>query len=105
MTQKEHGERRRESIHTGTYELTGISGALTGGAGLSPRDLTVFNGEGLFPQVLFVGNDASGQIGLWVTDGFDSVAAAARARRTARSLATVPPHLDVKFVLPKARIG
>jgi hypothetical protein len=74
-------------LATGTYELTGISGALTGGAGLSPRDLTVFNGEGLFPQVLFVGNDASGHIGLWVTDGFDSVAAAARARRTARSLA------------------
>jgi hypothetical protein len=50
----------------GTVELTGISGAYTGMGtpGLSPSDLTVFNGE-----VLFNGHDASGNFGLWVTNG------------------------------------
>jgi ELWxxDGT repeat protein len=64
-----HGLWVTNGTTAGTYELTGISGAFTGAAGLSPRDLTVFNGEGLFPQVLFGGNDASGHLGLWVTDG------------------------------------
>jgi ELWxxDGT repeat protein len=48
----------------GTDELTGISGAYTGGAGLSPSGFTVFNGE-----VLFEGEDTSGYVGLWVTNG------------------------------------
>src|SRR5947209_8547751 len=46
----------------GTQELTGISGASSGG--LDPVDLTVFNGE-----VLFNGVDASGNPGLWMTNG------------------------------------
>ena len=45
-----------------TLELTGIAGASANG--LSPTDMTVFNGE-----VLFNGVDTSGQNGLWVTDG------------------------------------
>ena len=45
-----------------TLELTGIAGASVNG--LSPTDMTVFNGE-----VLFNGVDASGQNGLWVTNG------------------------------------
>src|SRR5205807_325055 len=48
----------------GTHELTGISGANVGGLGLTPRDITVFKGK-----VLFNGLDASGVLGLWVTDG------------------------------------
>jgi ELWxxDGT repeat protein len=48
----------------GTYELTGISGRWTQGQGFHPTDLTVFNGE-----VLFTGDDASGNYGLWVTNG------------------------------------
>jgi probable HAF family extracellular repeat protein/ELWxxDGT repeat protein len=48
----------------GTYELTGISGANTGTLGLLPFDLTVFNSE-----VLFDGFNASGNQGLWVTNG------------------------------------
>jgi ELWxxDGT repeat protein len=48
----------------GTHELTGIKGANTSGSGLNPEDLTVFNNE-----VLFRGVDASGQIGLWTTNG------------------------------------
>ena len=46
----------------GTYELTGITGVSANG--LSPAELTVFNGE-----VLFNGTGTSGQIGLWVTNG------------------------------------
>jgi ELWxxDGT repeat protein len=46
----------------GTSELTGISGASTGG--LNPADLTVFNGEALFN-----GADAADNFGLWVTNG------------------------------------
>jgi ELWxxDGT repeat protein len=48
----------------GTHELTSIKGANTSGSGLNPEDLTVFNNE-----VVFRGVDASGQIGLWVTNG------------------------------------
>jgi ELWxxDGT repeat protein len=52
----------------GTYELTGISGAYSGGAlgsaGLHPSDMTVLNGEALFD-----GLDANGENNLWVTDG------------------------------------
>jgi hypothetical protein len=51
---------------SGTFELTGISGANPGGlfAGRIFPDMTVFNGE-----VLFEGEDASGNLGLWVTNG------------------------------------
>jgi ELWxxDGT repeat protein len=48
----------------GTHELTGIVGANTTGNGLNPTDLTVFGGK-----VLFSGLDASGDMGLWVTNG------------------------------------
>jgi ELWxxDGT repeat protein len=53
----------------GTFELTGISGAFTGGL-LNPLnhpgqpDLTVYNGE-----VLFAGEDAAENDGLWVSNG------------------------------------
>jgi ELWxxDGT repeat protein len=54
----------------GTHELTGISGANTGALGLEPSDLTVFKSESLLQgEALFNGNDASGNLGLWVTDG------------------------------------
>ena len=49
---------------SGTHELTGVAGAPTTGKGLDPSYLTVFNG-----QALFAGDDASGQLGLWETDG------------------------------------
>src|SRR3984957_6174874 len=48
----------------GTHELTGIAGAATSGAGLYPSDITAYNGKALFS-----GTDASGRVGLWVTDG------------------------------------
>ena len=54
----------------GTHELTGVAGTLTTGQdtmslpGFAPSDLTVFN-----DQLLFSGNDANGQTGLWETDG------------------------------------
>jgi ELWxxDGT repeat protein len=50
----------------GTSELTGISGANPSGLfyNLYDPSFTVFNGE-----VLFAGNDASGQRGLWMTNG------------------------------------
>ena len=51
----------------GTHELTGISGAYSGGivsSGVLSPAFTVFNSE-----VLFSGLDASGFQGLWVTDG------------------------------------
>jgi hypothetical protein len=47
---------------SGTSELTGISGAYSGGIGFGAS--TVFNGE-----VLFDGKDAGGNVGLWVTNG------------------------------------
>ena len=49
---------------SGTHELTGVAGAPTTGKGLDPSYLTVFNGH-----ALFAGDDASGQLGLWETDG------------------------------------
>jgi hypothetical protein len=55
---------------SGTYELTGISGAsdtgifITSGGGLLSPDLTAFNDE-----LLFAGLDAAGVYGLWRTDG------------------------------------
>jgi len=49
---------------SGTHELSGISGAYAGGQGLAPTDITVFNGI-----ALFIGADAAGQEGLWVTNG------------------------------------
>src|SRR5215469_10365520 len=48
----------------GTHELTGISGAWAGPGGLDAFDFTLLDGE-----VLFGGRDASGNDGLWVTDG------------------------------------
>jgi ELWxxDGT repeat protein len=48
----------------GTYELTGISGAYSGGLFIYSPFFTVFNGE-----VLFEGADAGGHAELWVTDG------------------------------------
>ena len=51
---------------TGTHELTGISGAYSGGifSGEFTPDMTAFNGK-----VLFAGRDAAFHEGLWVTDG------------------------------------
>ncbi len=46
----------------GTFELTGISGASA--SGISPTDLTTYNGEALFE-----GTDSSGIFGLWKTNG------------------------------------
>jgi ELWxxDGT repeat protein len=50
----------------GTHELTGISGAYTEGLlyNVGNPDFTVFNGK-----TLFVGTDAAGHDGLWVTNG------------------------------------
>jgi ELWxxDGT repeat protein len=53
----------------GTHELTGISGANSTGsdsypAGLYPTGMTVLNGK-----LLFEGQNASGNRGLWVSDG------------------------------------
>ena len=55
---------------SGTHELTGIAGAATTGIpgitepGLSPGDLTVYNG-----QLLFSGNNSNDQTGLWESNG------------------------------------
>ena len=48
----------------GTHELVAGAGGALDPSGLNPTDLTVFNG-----QVLFSGLDASGDMGLWVTNG------------------------------------
>ncbi|MEY9748875.1 ELWxxDGT repeat protein/VCBS repeat-containing protein [Bradyrhizobium japonicum] len=72
----------------GTHELTGISGANP--AGLSPRYLTVFNG-----QVLFDGFNASGAFGLWVTDG-----TSAGTHELAGISAASPSGLFSNFVNP-----
>jgi hypothetical protein len=47
---------------SGTFELAPIGGA--DASGLSPSNLTLFNGE-----VLFEGVNSSGDFGLWTTDG------------------------------------
>jgi ELWxxDGT repeat protein len=65
----QHGLWVTDGTAAGTHELTGISGASSGGlfnwfpGGYNP-DFTSFNGE-----VLFQGKDTSGNLGLWVTDG------------------------------------
>jgi ELWxxDGT repeat protein len=46
----------------GTQELTDIGGANS--AGVTPTDLTVFNGKALFN-----GDNTAGDLGLWVTNG------------------------------------
>ena len=49
----------------GTQKLTGITGAASSAnGGLDPSNLIAFNGE-----VLFQGQDLSGNYGLWVSDG------------------------------------
>jgi ELWxxDGT repeat protein len=55
----------------GTYELTGISGAFSAGI-FSTVDIppfATFDGEDFNSEVLFAGKDASGNAGLWVTNG------------------------------------
>jgi ELWxxDGT repeat protein len=82
----------------GTHELTGISGAYTGGptgsapGGLDPSDLTVFGNE-----VLFAGTDASGNHGLWVTNGTAAGTHELTGIKGAYSggLFTYPPDLTV----------
>ena len=49
---------------SGTHEVTGIANTFGFGYGLQPQDLTVFK-----DQVIFEGNDAAGNTGVWVTDG------------------------------------
>ena len=53
---------RRTARRVGTSELAPIAGA--DASGLTPSNLTVFNGE-----VLFEGVNTSGQFGLWTTNG------------------------------------
>ena len=48
----------------GTHELVAGAGGALDPSGLNPTNLTVFNGE-----VLFSGLDASGDMGLWVSNG------------------------------------
>ena len=48
----------------GTHELVAGAGGASDPSGLNPTNLTVFDGE-----VLFSGLDASGDMGLWVTNG------------------------------------
>jgi ELWxxDGT repeat protein len=50
------------AIRIGTHEVTGISGAYSGG--LTPGGFTVFHGK-----VVFNGLDTAANSGLWVTDG------------------------------------
>ena len=59
------GDRRHDC---GNDELSGISGAYTGAGGLNPSFLTVFS-KPLLHEVLFRATDASGNIGLWASDG------------------------------------
>jgi ELWxxDGT repeat protein len=57
-----------DGTSAGTHEVTGIAGVQTTiiGAlpGFAPSDFTVYDGE-----VVFGGYDASGDVGLWVTNG------------------------------------
>ena len=48
----------------GTHELVAGAGGASDPAGLNPTNMTVYNGE-----VLFSGLDASGDMGLWVSNG------------------------------------
>jgi ELWxxDGT repeat protein len=48
----------------GTRELLAGAGGASDPAGLNPTNMTVFNGE-----ILFTGLDASGDMGLWVSNG------------------------------------
>ena len=48
----------------GTHELVAGAGGASDPAGLNPTNITVYNGE-----VLFSGLDASGDMGLWVSNG------------------------------------
>jgi hypothetical protein len=49
----------------GTHELTGVSGALSGGLlSVSSPDFTVFGNK-----AVFAGEDASNRTDLWITDG------------------------------------
>ena len=48
----------------GTHELVAGAGGASDPAGLNPTNITVSNGE-----VVFSGLDASGDMGLWVSDG------------------------------------
>ena len=68
-TDGEVGLWETDGTASGTHELTGIAGVATvgqdtGPPGLSPGDLTVYNG-----QLLFSGDDAHGQTGLWESNG------------------------------------
>ncbi len=49
---------------SGTHELVPGAGGASDPAGLNPTDITVLNGE-----ILFSGLDASGDMGLWVSNG------------------------------------
>ena len=48
----------------GTHELVPGAGGASDAAGLNPTNITVYNGK-----LLFSGLDASGNMGLWVSDG------------------------------------
>ena len=85
---------------SGTHELTGIAGAATTGIpgitepGLSPSDLTVYNG-----QLLFSGNNSNHQTGLWVSNGTVSgtheLTGIAGAPTTGKGLGLEPAFLTV----------
>src|SRR5262249_22660061 len=65
-----HGLWVTDGTAAGTHELTGISGAYTGG--LDPFDLTVFNrwvNGRPRSELLISGHDANDHRGLWVSDG------------------------------------
>ncbi len=49
---------------TGTKEIQ-VAGAYESGQGLNPHDMTAFGDN----EILFVGTDAAGDTGVWVTDG------------------------------------
>ena len=76
---------------SGTFELTPITGA--DASGLSPSNLTVFNGE-----VLFEGKNSSGDIGLWETNGTASgtfeLAPITGANTTGVPAQHIPPGLS-----------
>jgi ELWxxDGT repeat protein len=63
---------------SGTYELTGPweisngSGSTSKTYGITPRDLTLFNGKVYFDGQSFGSNGSNSLTGLWVTDGTNS---------------------------------